>query len=334
MTYIILLFLAVALLFYVLLGGADYGGGIIELFTGKKGTNTISKAIAPVWEANHVWLILVVVILFMGFPEVYSTVTLTLHIPLMLVLIGIIFRGSAFAFRYYDIESGPYKRIYTSFFRAFSVFTPFFLGVTLGAIILGRLTTDYTQSFYQVFVSPWSNLFSYSMGLFITLLFTFLASVYLIGETENEKERTVFVTLASRFYFGLILAGGLVFAAAEIDNLNLFSLFWHSPVSMVSLVLATLLIPFLWWDIRLHRTVMTRIIAGVQTLLILIGWFAIQYPVLVRTVNHDLTVSNTAAPAATQKQLIYALVIGVLIIIPSIVYLFRVFKLTSANKES
>jgi cytochrome d ubiquinol oxidase subunit II len=172
------------------------------------------------------------------------------------------------------------------------------------------------------------------MGLFVVVLFTFLASVYLIGETDDEQERNEFVSLASRFYFGLIMAGGLVFAAAEIDKLNLFSLFWQSPVSMISLVLATLLIPIFWWNIRKHHTVMTRLIAGAQTMLILIGWFAIQFPVLVNTVSQDLTIHNAAAPAATQKQLIYALIVGVLIIIPSVVYLFRVFKLKSADEES
>ena len=86
-----LMFIGLALLLYVLLGGADFGAGIIEIFTGRKGINTISKAIAPVWEANHIWLIVVIVILFNAFPEVYSTITLYLHIPIMLTLIGIFY---------------------------------------------------------------------------------------------------------------------------------------------------------------------------------------------------------------------------------------------------
>ena len=94
MTELTVVFIGIALLLYVLLGGADYGAGIIEIFTGNKGINTISRAIAPVWEANHIWIIVVIVILFNAFPEVYSTITLYLHIPIMLVLIGIIFRGT------------------------------------------------------------------------------------------------------------------------------------------------------------------------------------------------------------------------------------------------
>src|SRR3954464_3166981 len=131
MLALIIFILGISFLLYTLLGGADFGAGIIETFAGKREEKTISKAIAPVWEANHVWLILAVVILFTGFPLVYSSLSLVLHIPLMLVLIGIIFRGSAFTFRHYDIkEERPY-RMYSFFFKASSFITPMFLGITL-----------------------------------------------------------------------------------------------------------------------------------------------------------------------------------------------------------
>ena len=147
MTEIILIILGISLLLYVLLGGADFGGGILELISRGKASGIVSRAIAPVWEANHMWLILVVVILFVGFPSVYSTVLTALHIPVLLVLIGIILRGSAFTFRHYDIEEETPKAIYSSIFRYSSLFTTFFLGVTTGGIILGDITMDYTQGF-------------------------------------------------------------------------------------------------------------------------------------------------------------------------------------------
>ena len=93
MTEIIIVVLGIAILLYVLLGGADFGAGIVEWITGKKGIKTISQAIAPVWEANHIWIILAVVILFNGFPLVYTRLTTYLHIPLLIILIGIIIRG-------------------------------------------------------------------------------------------------------------------------------------------------------------------------------------------------------------------------------------------------
>ncbi len=97
MTETIIAILGISVLLYVLLGGADFGAGIVEMLVGKKGTDTISKAIAPVWEANHVWIILAVVILFNGFPLAYTVMSTYLHIPLLLVLIGIIIRGTAFS---------------------------------------------------------------------------------------------------------------------------------------------------------------------------------------------------------------------------------------------
>src|SRR5687768_5964304 len=103
MLILVIIILGISFILYTLLGGADFGAGIIETFAGKKGEGTISKAIAPVWEANHVWLILAVVILFTAFPRVYSSLSLVLHIPLMLVLLGIILRGTAFTFRHYDV---------------------------------------------------------------------------------------------------------------------------------------------------------------------------------------------------------------------------------------
>ena len=326
MTEIIIIILGISVLLYVLLGGADFGGGIIEIFTGKRGTDIISKAIAPVWEANHVWLILVVVILFMGFPPVYSTITLTLHIPLMLVLFGIIFRGTAFVFRHYDIDSGDYKKFYTSFFRLSSLFTPFFLGITLGAVILGKINTRFDEGFYYVFMAPWLNIFCIATGIFVTLLFAFLASVYLIGEADKKSDREVFVRLGVRFYAGLIAAGGLVFISAEIMELPLVRMFLESPISIGSILIASIMIPFFWKAIRKHQKVTARLLAGAQTFFILMGWFAVQYPVLIHMEQENLSVSDSAAPAATLLQLLIALIVGVSLILPSIYFLFRVFK--------
>src|SRR5690349_9215424 len=142
MLELIIIILGASFVLYTLLGGADFGAGIIETMEGSKGERTISKAIAPVWEANHVWLILAVVILFTGFPAVYATLSLVLHIPLMIVLLGIILRGTAFTFRHYDIHGYRSHKYYSLAFKASSFITPMFLGITLGAMILGKITFD------------------------------------------------------------------------------------------------------------------------------------------------------------------------------------------------
>ena len=166
MLTVVIIILGTSFVLYTILGGADFGAGIIETLAGAKGERTISKAIAPVWEANHVWLILAVVILFTGFPTVYSSLSLVLHIPLMLVLLGIIFRGTAFTFRHYDVVHDETHRYYTFLFKVSSIVTPFFLGVTLGAMILGRITLDQSVGFYEMFMAPWLNVFCFLMGIF------------------------------------------------------------------------------------------------------------------------------------------------------------------------
>jgi cytochrome d ubiquinol oxidase subunit II len=262
----------------------------VETFAGKSEEITISKAIAPVWEANHVWLILAVVILFTGFPQVYSSLSLVLHIPLMMVLLGIICRGSAFTFRQYDVVNDASRKYYTLLFRISSFITPVFLGMVLGAMILGRVTFDTTKSFYDVFISPWLNIFCISMGIF---------SVFVTAETEGH---------------------------------NLLREFLQSATSIIMLLLATSLCPVIWHFLNKekNKTVYLRIGVGIQVTLILIGWFYIQFPVLIKLQNGEhLTFFNTQAPPATLEQLLIALLVGLVLVVPGFIYLFRVFKIKS-----
>ena len=327
MVNVVVLFIGVALLFYILLGGADFGAGILEIFTGRRGKDTISDAIAPVWEANHIWLIVVIVILFNAFPSVYSTATSLLHIPLLFVLLGIIFRGTAFTFRYYDPFVDKTHKYYTFFFKLFSLLTPFFLGVTLGAVILGRITVSESAGFVEKFISPWFTLFSLTLGIFITILFGFLAAIYLIGEAKEEKSQKMFVTLSKRLLVALILGGLLVFAGGEFDGLQLLKLFLQSHISIICIVLATLLLPLLWISFKHPGSIWTRVIAGTQTTAILIGWFGVQFPVLVKLKDTpSLTVYNSVAPDKVLGLLVAALVVGLLIVIPLLIYLIYVFK--------
>ena len=327
MTEIIFAIMAISLLLYVLLGGADFGGGILELFTKGKASGIVARAIAPVWEANHMWLILVVVILFVGFPLVYTTILTALHIPVLLTLIGIILRGSAFTFRHYDIEEEKPKAIYSAIFRYSSLITTFFFGVTVGGIILGNISTDYREGFLRIYIHPWFNLFCFSMGIFLVILFAFLANIYTIGETKDEQHTRRFTRLAKRLIVLLVLAGALVFTTAEIYGHSLFSEFYHSPVSMGAVLLATLALPLLWVNLNKRKRNLIRFIAGFQTTMIVLGWFAIQFPVLIRINDgNHVTLQNSSAPEQTQFYLLIALVVGVIIIFPSMWYLYKTFK--------
>jgi len=137
------LVLLLSLTSYALSGGADYGGGLWDLLatgpTADRQRATIAHAVGPVWEANHVWLIVAIVILFTGFPRAYAAVSTYLHVPLVLVLVGIVLRGSAFVFRAYGPDDPRHARFWGRVFAIASTATPFFLGVIVGALTEGRL---------------------------------------------------------------------------------------------------------------------------------------------------------------------------------------------------
>jgi cytochrome bd ubiquinol oxidase subunit II len=335
MVLILIAILGVSFVLYTVLGGADFGAGIVETFAGKRGEKTISKALAPVWEANHVWLILAIVILLTGFPLVYSTLSTALHIPLMVVLIGIVLRGSFFTFRHYDIDENSAHHYYTAIFIVASFITPFFLGITLGAMILGRISLEPTGTFYQQYIGPWLNGFCVAMGIFSTLLFGYIASIFLIGETVHSPERHRYIRLSKRFLVLTFLSGLSVFLVTEFEEHPLFGEFFASWPSLLAFGGVVGLIPVLFYLVNHPRAVYLRLAIGAQVTLIMVAWFAIQYPILVyeRNGNH-LTFYNTQAPEATLYQLLIALFVGLLLVIPCFLFLFRVFKPTEANKNA
>lgn len=327
MLTIVILFLIISLLFYVLFGGADFGAGIIEIFAGKRHYHTISRAIAPVWEANHIWLILVVVILFMGFPPVYAEMSRFLHIPLLALLIGIVLRGCAFTFRHYDAIQDRSQHWYTAVFRVSSLLTPLFLGMVAGGMLLGRIPASLKGTYYSLFIAPWFNFFCLAVGVFTTCLFAFLAAVYLIGEAEHEAERLAFVRAARYANIALVIAGGLVFLSAVAEGLPLPDIFLSSATAMAALALATLSLPLLWRALVRQQVVLSRLLAGFQTILVVGAWFWVEYPVALRYRNGGvLSLFEAAAPAATLKQLALALLVGSVLILPSLYYLLRTFK--------
>ena len=213
----------VALNAYALLGGADFGGGVWDLLARgprqERQRELIADAIGPVWEANHVWLILAIVLLFTCFPPAFALLGTRLHIPLSLVLIGIVLRGSAFTFWRYGggAHGDREQRRWGLLFAVASLITPLLLGATVGAIASGRLgeggrgTGD---GFYATYVASWLNPFALAVGLFALVAFAFLAAVYLTLEAEGEGggERD----LAEDFRRRALAAGAGLFVAAVL----------------------------------------------------------------------------------------------------------------------
>lgn len=322
-------FLGLSLALYCLLGGADFGAGILEIFSGKRKRqaqiDVITEAMGPVWEANHMWLILAVVILFVGFPQAYTEASIYLHVPITALLIGIILRGCAFTFRHYDAYQDKSQHIYSFAFAASSAFTPFAMGLIIGGLVLGRIdpaSTDY----YSAFVAPWWTSFGVALGLFMCSLFSFLAAVYLIDEASSQELKLLFASRARVANLACVLTGGLVFATAESNGYFLFARFTADPLAVSALVLATLSLMPLWRAIHMQRSLAARALAAFQVLLILGAFFHIQYPVFMATKEGPRLLSDLAAPEATLKMLALALLFGSCLLLPALAYLIYVFK--------
>lgn len=322
----VLLVMLIAATLYAVLGGADFGAGLIEPFVDSEGRERIEVAIAPVWEANHVWLVLLAVLAFVAFPPLYATITGYLHIPILLVLLGIVARGTAFTFRHYDPTPGARLPWYTLAFRFGSFLTPLFLGITLAATAHGTLTVDPSATFYEAYVAPWNTWFGWATGAFACALFAFEGTALLAAENAVEARALPYRRLARNAHLVAVATGAWVFLTAYLEQLAWFDRLLHSSVSLLSLAFATLLMPAVAYGFAHSRPWLVRVATGAQVSAVLLGFFAAQYPVLVRLSSGDLTVMEAAAPDSTFRAIIWAVVVGLALIGPSTVYLIRVYK--------
>lgn len=324
-------FLGLSLLLYAVLGGADFGAGILECALGARRREDqralITEALGPVWEANHMWLILALVILFNGFPRAFSQLCISFHVPLLVLLLGIVLRGCAFTFRHYDTARDRTHVLYSTAFAGSSVLTPFMLGVVVGGMMLGRIAQ--AGSYVERFVAPWATWFSGALGVFVCALFAFLAAVYLVGETEDPELRSIFTRRAKLANGTSVAAGLLVFGAAQAAGLPLLARFFADPVSLGCMIAATVLLVPLWSCLTGRRSGWARVLAAGQVGLVLLGWYKLQYPTLIAGPD-PITLASAAAPEATLRNLLGALVVGSLLVFPALYFLLRVFKLRNA----
>ena len=325
---LIVIFLVASVLFYVLFGGADFGAGILELVSGKKFANAqttlINKVIGPVWEANHVWLILIIVILYMGFPGISYIISVHLHLPLLAVLAGVVVRGCSFTFRYYDAIKDGSQKLYSLLFSLSSLWTSLWLGITVAS--LGRGVLDRSQTdFWSLYIAPWFGLFPLAVGFFCASIFVFLASCYLVGETQKAELREFLVKRAIISNIVMILMGMLVFWSAYTENHRFFELFFSHKISLILFFIASLSLIPLWWSFLKRHFIFIRIFAAGLILCVMGGWFSVNYPHIVVLKDETIDFATAAAPIATLNQLLIALCIGICVILPSIIYLFWLF---------
>ena len=324
--------LALSLNAYVLFGGADFGGGVWDLLASgprrQRQREVIAHALGPIWEANHVWLILAIVLTFTCFPPVYARLGTVLHIPLTLMLVGIVLRGSAFTFRTYDSQHDSVQRRWGRIFASASVITPILLGVSIGAVASGRVTQERTGSFVQQYVEPWLTPFAFSVGFLAVVLFAFLAAVFLTLETRDRELCDDFRRRALGSGVAVFFASALVLLLsreeAPLVLAGLVSSPWAVPLHLATGATAIGVLAALWY----RRFRLARIGAGLQVSLIFWGWPLAQYPVLVPP---DLTIARAAAPDVTLRLVLIVLGVGGIILLPSLWYLFQIFKTVPAD---
>jgi cytochrome d ubiquinol oxidase subunit II len=324
--------LALSLNAYVLSGGADFGGGVWDLLASGPRRNrqreVITHALGPIWEANHVWLILAIVLTFSCFPAVYARLGTVLHIPLTLMLVGIVLRGSAFTFRTYDSQQDATQRRWGRIFSSASVITPVLLGVSIGAVASGRVGREASGGFMERFVHPWLTPFAFSVGLLTLCLFAFLAAVFLTLETRDRQLSDDFRRRALATGVAVFFASALVLLlsgeTAPLVRTGLMASAWALPLHLCTGLTAIAVLAALWF--RRYR--LARIGVGLQVSLIFWGWALAQYPFLLPP---TYTIASTAAPEATLRLTLIALAIGAVVLLPSLWYLFQIFKTVPAD---
>ena len=330
MLYVVIIYLWTAILLYLLMGGADFGAGIIELFTSKKNERltrrTMYKAIGPIWEANHMWLIITIVILFVGFPVIYTTMSIHLHIPLLVMLLGIIARGTAFTFRHYDAVVDDMQTLYNRIFTWSSLITPLFLGIIAGSAVSGHIDTE-ASDFLSAYIFSWLNFFSLSVGSFTVTICGFLAAIYLVGETNKEKYRLHFIKKARHMSIAALACGSLIFVAAWVEKIPLTDWIFGNEVGLLSISAAGLSLILLWYLLFKANTKFIRILAGFQVTMILIATTYFHYPniVILKNGSH-LSLIEHQGHFKTIESLGWALIIGSVFILPALFYLVYSFQ--------
>lgn len=327
--YLIAGIMLLALVLYAVLGGADYGGGVWDLLAcgprAQAQRKVIEGAIGPVWESNHVWLIYILVALFTAFPRVYSALVTALHVPFTVLLIGIVLRGAAFTFRHYDTPDEQVQRRWSLLFGLASVLTPVFLGVCIGAIMTGEIRVE-GGTVVSGFVRPWLGLFPFLVGLFALGAFAFVAAVYLTLEARDLEVREDFRwrALGAGVGVGLLAWSVFVFSRweAPLIHAGLSGRPWAGPFHLVTGTVALGALAALW----MRRYGLARGLAVAQVGLIFLGWGLAQAPYVLPP---NFSVEAAAAPPATLWLFLGVTGLGSLVLIPSLVYLFRIFKRSS-----
>ncbi len=306
--------------FYALFGGADFGGGFWDLVAGgaergERPRATIQRSLTPVWEANHVWLIFILVVLWTAFPSAFYAVMTTLYVPITVAAFGIILRGSGFAFRK-SIEGLSGRRAAGATFAISSLLTPFFMGAVVGAIAAENVPTDGNGDAFSSWLQPLPLL----VGVLFVVGGAYLAAIFLVGDARRAGEADMERYFERRALGAAVVAGAL--AVAGLFLLDSEAGYVHDrllneglPLVILSLICGAAAIAVL---MRGGRKPL-RPLAGAAFVAVIWGWAVAQFPYLLPT---SLRIDQAAAPDATLTVVLIVFGVAAVLVLPSLFLLY------------
>ncbi len=317
-----LVFVLAGLVFYTVLGGADFGGGFWQLFAGRgaKGERVREFAhlsMGPVWEANHVWLIFVITVFWTAYPTAFGSIASTLAIPLFLALIGIILRGAAYALRAGAENERESGRIDTLFSLS-SILTPFALGTAVGAIATDRVPVGNAAGDLW---SSWLNTTSIFIGVLAVASCAYLAAVYLAADAHHDGSDVLEGDLRLRALAAGLAAGAIAIAGIFVvkeENHRLYHLLTSGralPAVIVSAGAGIAALALVYG----RRFEWARYSAALAVAAVVAGWGLARWPEILP----GLTVHEAAAGHDTLVALVVAVLAGGAILFPALAFLFR-----------
>ena len=315
-------FALVGLALYTVLGGADFGAGFWQLVAGRgkqadEVRDEAHHAMAPVWEANHVWLIFVLTVVWTAYPAAFGSIASTLSIPLFIAGIGIVMRGGAYALRGGTRTAGEQRRVDTVFALS-SVLTPFALGTVIGAIASERVHLGNPGG---SLVTSWLNPTSIAIGVLAVASGAYTSAVFLTGDAERHGDRALVERFRARALGAGLAAGAVATGALIVLHFDAERIFRRLTQgvglpALVASVIAGIATLALVWRRRYEPA---RYLAAVAVAATIAGWALAQNPVFLK----GLTIREAAAGHDTLVAVVVAVLVGGLLLFPSLALLFR-----------
>ncbi|MBC8068376.1 MAG: cytochrome d ubiquinol oxidase subunit II [Deltaproteobacteria bacterium] len=326
--------IALALVAYVLTAGADFGAGLWDLLAigprAQRQRTAIEHAIAPIWEANHIWMILVVVLAFTGFPEAFALVCIALHIPISLALVGIVLRGAAFSFRSYGVRSEVARSRWGHVFAWASLITPVCLGLVIAGMSSGAIVQD-GGVMRSGYFAGWTSAFAVLTGAFVLAIFALLAAVYLTLDVSDDAELQADFrrrALVCELVAGLLAA--TVAWRASVDAPLLLHGLLHGPWSIAVQLLTMLAALATIFALIRDRFVIARITVAAQIALVVLGWALAMDGHLVLDA---IPIERAGARPGVIGPVLWVLAAGGLVLLPALWWLMRVFKQRASSAD-